>query len=310
MKKKSLLYTGLGIFGALVTFGVYFTERVIHISKKDENEIIERDGKLGHIKPLEWNTLPKREVSIPSPHGYSISAMVIKPHPTNKFIVFSHGVTESKMSSVKYANLFLNRGFNAVIYDQRRHGNTGGKTTSYGYYEKDDLRAVVDWLYKDQGDIYLGIHGESMGAVTTLLYAAEEKAKANFYIVDCPFSDLKELLKYRMKEEVKYLPPSIFVPIGSLFLKIRDHYWMEDVSPIKIIDKIKEPILFIHSQKDDYILPYMTQDLYDRKKGPKMLFMAPNGTHAQSLNENREDYEKAIDDFLEKYIFPNYLTTV
>jgi hypothetical protein len=46
----------------------------------------------------------------------------------------------------------------------------------------------------------------------------------------------------------------------------------------------------------------MTKDLYEQKKGEKMLFMAKNGGHAQSLNENREDYEKAIDQFLEKYV--------
>lgn len=59
-----------------------------------------------------------------------------------------------------------------MIYDQRRHGKTGGDTTSYGYYEKFDLQAVVDWLFIEEGeDLLLGIHGESMGAATTLLYA-------------------------------------------------------------------------------------------------------------------------------------------
>lgn len=36
-----------------------------------------------------------------------------------------------------------------------------------------------------------------------------------------------------------------------------------------------------------------------------MLFLAENGRHAQSLNENPEDYEEVIDEFLEKYVFLN-----
>ena len=34
------------------------------------------------------------------------------------------------------------------------------------------------------------------------------------------------------------------------------------------------------------------------RKGPKKLFLAENGGHAQSLNENKEEYEAALDEFL------------
>jgi uncharacterized protein len=33
-----------------------------------------------------------------------------------------------------------------------------------------------------------------------------------------------------------------------------------------------------------------------------MLFLAANGRHAQSFNENRADYERVIDEFLQKYV--------
>ncbi len=301
--KKKVLYSGMAALGAVSAFGYYFTERVIHIKKKNEKEIIERDTALNHINQESFHSMPKEEVWVPSPHGYNIHALVLRPNDTKRFVVLSHGVTESKMSSIKYANLFLNRGFNAVIYDQRRHGKTGGNTTSYGFYEKDDLKAVVDWLIDKEGDILLGIHGESMGAATALLYAGELDGRADFYVVDCPFSNLEELLAYRMKCEFKYMPPRLLLPIGDQFLKLRAGFSMKDVSPIAAVKNIQEPVLFIHSAKDDYILPYMTQDLYEEKPGEKMLFIAKNGAHAQSLNENRTDYEDILDQFLKKYQF-------
>lgn len=273
----------------------------MYMKRKDDQFIYNRETESGWVNPEELDALPKKEVSIPSPFGYTIKAQLFEPHHTNRYIIIAHGVTENKVNSIKYMNLFLKRGFNALIYDHRRHGESGGKTTSYGHYEKFDLKEVLDWLKKEKGpDLHVGIHGESMGAATLLLYAGMLEDGADFYIADCPFSDFKEQLTYRLKEELKVPVP--LLPLADLFLKFRDKYSIAEVSPISVIENIQHPILFIHSQKDDFILPSMTEELFERKKGPKMLYMAINGAHAQSLRENSDDYEKAIDEFLNTYV--------
>lgn len=286
-----------------ISIGFYVSNRIIYLKKKDDHFILNREKEAGRVNPDFLETLPKREVLISSHFGYHLKAIVFEPHQTNKYMIFCHGVTENKINSVKYMNLFLDRGFNAVIYDHRRHGESGGKTTSYGHYEKFDLKAIIDWLKVDrEKKLLLGVHGESMGAATMLLYAGMIEDGANFYIADCPFSDFKEQLSYRLKIEIR-LFPKLLLPLADLFIKMRQKYSIQDVSPIAFIEHIKNPILFIHSKKDDYILPSMTEDLYQQKKGPKKLFMAENGVHAQSLNENKEDYEKVVDEFLEDYVY-------
>lgn len=278
----------------------------MYIKKKDEDFILKREQEAGRFHPETFETLPKRDVDIPSPFGYSIRAMIVEPHQTNRYVIIAHGVTETKINSVKYMNMFLERGFNAVIYDHRRHGESGGKTTSFGHYEKFDLKAVVDWLKKEKGpDILLGIHGESMGAATMLLYAGLVEDGADFYIADCPFSDFKQQLAYLIKKDFKFWP-GLLLPIGDLFLRMRDKYSIRNVSPISVIENIKHPILFIHSLHDDYILPAMTEELFKQKKGPKMLYIAETGKHAQSFNENRTDYERAVDEFLQTYVKPSW----
>lgn len=280
----------------------YFTNRVMYMKKKDEDFIFRREQEAGRFNPETFETLPKQDITIASPFGYSIKAVIVEPHQTNRYIIISHGVTETKINSVKYMNMFLKRGFNAVIYDHRRHGESGGKTTSFGHYEKFDLKAVVDWLKNEKGpDILLGIHGESMGAATMLLYAGLIEDGADFYIADCPFSDFKQQLAYLIRKDFKLLP-GMLLPIGDAILRIRDKYSIRNVSPISVIENIKHPVLFIHSRKDDFILPTMTKELFEQKKGPKMLYMAENGRHAQSFNENRADYEQVVDEFLQKYV--------
>ncbi|HLO10684.1 MAG TPA: alpha/beta hydrolase [Pseudoneobacillus sp.] len=293
----------LALFSAVGALGIYFSNRLMYIKKKEDAFILEREKLAGRYIPLDFESLPKRQVEIASPYGYLLKAVLAEPHRTNRYVIISHGVTENKTNSVKYMNLFLNRGFNVLIYDHRRHGESGGKTTSYGHYEKFDLKAVVDWLRSDIGPLLqLGIHGESMGAATMLLYAGMIEDGADFYIADCPFSNFKEQLAYRLKAEMK-LPPKVFLPLGELFIKVRDRYSIKDVSPISVVQNIKKPVLFIHSKKDDYILPSMTIDLYEKKVGPKKLYLADYGLHAQSLNENKESYEKALVEFLNEYVF-------
>ena len=41
----------------------------------------------------------------------------------------------------------------------------------------------------------------------------------------------------------------------------------------------------------------MTKALYEAKENNKQLYIAENGAHACSYNENKEDYEAAIDRF-------------
>ncbi|EHL73811.1 alpha/beta hydrolase [Bacillus smithii] len=278
--------------------GYYFSNRLLYIKKKDDPFILKREMDAKQFHPEEFNRLPKEEFWISSPFGYSLKAVLIRPYPHKKFMIFCHGVTENKISSIKYLNLFLKLGFNGVIYDHRRHGESGGKTTSYGFYEKHDLKAVVDELIKREGDgVFFGIHGESMGAATALLYAGEIEDRADFYIADCPFSDFRKQIAHQMKQELGFAPKPL-VQLAEWSVLWRDGFSLKSISPLAAVSAIHHPVLFIHSEEDDYILPDMSKELYERKKGPKKLYLAKKGAHARSYLENPEEYENVVREFL------------
>ena len=286
---------------AVFSIGIFFTNSLMFMKRKKDSFIKEREIKANRLIVEDFEALPKMSVSVQSPFGYSLDCLFVHPHSTNKWIIFCHGITENKYNSIKYMNIFIKRGFNAIIYDHRRHGLSGGKTSSYGYYEKHDLKAVIDELKKREGeDVLFGIHGESMGAVTSLLYGGSVRDDAAFYIADCPFSTFRDQLSYRIKKDI-HLPARVLLPIGDLFLKIREGYRINDVSPLSVINHITKPILFIHSEQDPFIPVAMTKELFEAKSGPKQLYIAKKGAHAQSFNENQQEYEEAIDTFLKAY---------
>jgi len=141
-----------------------------------------------------------------------------------------------------------------------------------------------------------------MGAATTILYAGTFEDTADFHIVDCPFSDFTEQVLHVLRMETP-LRSAMLLRIANLFLKIRDGYTLNLVSPREVIKNIHKPMLFIHSNEDEFILPYMTKELHDAKPGKKMLKFFDRGSHAKSFNDNPIAYEQTVNDFFQRFGF-------
>ncbi|ANU22959.1 alpha/beta hydrolase [Planococcus donghaensis] len=302
--KKRLIWTSAIVSSVLTAsatvVGIIASNRIMYVKKKDDQLILEREITAKRYDEAWYANVPKSEQWIESDNGYPIKAIFLEPHDTNRYVIICHGVTESKVNSFRFARMFEHLGFNSVVYDHRRHGDSGGKTTSFGHFEKIDLKAVVKALELHAGpDLFFGIHGESMGAATTLLYGGMEDT-ADFYISDCAYSDIYEQILHVMRTTTP-LRTTLALRLASLFMKMRDGYSIATVSPRETVKNIRNPVLFIHSIHDDFVLPKMSEELFALKQGPKELKLFSEGAHAQSFNKNPEEYEEIVAEFLMKY---------
>lgn len=303
MKKRVIVWTS--IFTSIVTamatvFGFFVTNKLMYMKKKENDFILNREITSKRLDEAWFKAVNKTEKWIESRNGYSLKAIFVEPLQTNNYVIICHGVTENKINSLRFVRMFERLGFNCVVYDHRRHGDSGGKTTSFGFYEKIDLQSILEAVRERVGNqSIIGIHGESMGAATTLLYAGSIQDDADFYISDCSFSNFEEQV-YHIMTQTTPLRSSLAIRFANLFLKVRDGYTLNLVSPIDVVDKIDKPVLFIHSLQDDFIVPSMTEALFEKKKGPKTLKLFDIGAHAKSFNENSEEYEQVVADFLQE----------
>ncbi|RXK19311.1 alpha/beta hydrolase [Macrococcus sp. DPC7161] len=298
---KTLSYLSITITGIASVIGYIASQNVLNFKLRDVEVIKRREIKAKRYDEDKFNHLNPINVKILSKNGYMLNTKIVKKYDHDYFMIFCHGVTENHITSVKYMNMFLDLGFNGVIFDHRRHGQSGGLHSTYGYYEKFDLESIISYLKSQYGyDIHFGIHGESMGAVTTLLYAGELANEADFYVADCPFASFENELNHIIKQKSK-ITSSTFLHLLNLFLKLRTKFSLYEVSPIRVIQNIEQPILFIHSKPDTFI-PYTDSvKLYNKKIGKKMKWYPEHGGHASSFNVNPITYKKKVTQFLETF---------
>ncbi|MBO3335652.1 alpha/beta hydrolase [Clostridium perfringens] len=289
------LATGLYIFKSTVT-------RELHDIEKSYTRYVENNL----FDEALYNSASKEDITLKSFDGLNLtSTLIMNENPTNKFIVLVHGVSICYVGSLKYFDIFYKNGFNVLIVNQRRHGKSEGKYSTYGFYEKYDVNMWIEYLKSRFGnDIILGLHGESMGA-GTVMETIPLNDSIKFVIEDCGYSNFHELIGFQITHAYKnrlvrkILRPSLI--FADFFMKTKAKFSMKKIVPIDIVSSTSLPMMFIHG-KEDYFVPwYMAVDLYKAKtKGYKELYLVEGAKHAEALEVNKILYEKKIMTFIEK----------
>src|SRR4051812_8042874 len=211
------------------------------------------------------------------------------PGAVHGTIVYLHGIADNRQSSAGAIARFLPRGVRVVAYDARAHGESGGDVCTYGFYEKDDLRRVIDAL--PGGPIVL--LGTSLGAAVALQEAADDP-RVKTVIAAETFADLRTVATERA--------PFIFTRgsiEGAFALAERDgHFRVDEVSPVRAASRITVPVLLLHGAADDETPPAHSERVRAALKGPSELILVPGAHHNQSLNG--EDVWARIDAWIDR----------
>lgn len=103
---------------------------------------------------------------------WQLSAMqsAVDPPPC---VVYLHGMSSSRKECMYLRDRVLRAGFSLFALDFSGAGKSGGDRVSFGYFERDDVRAVVDFLYATRGASRVALWGRDIGAVAAMLYVRD-----------------------------------------------------------------------------------------------------------------------------------------
>ncbi|XP_008797057.2 uncharacterized protein LOC103712341 [Phoenix dactylifera] len=186
-------------------------------------------------------------------------------------VIYCHGNSGCRADASEAAIILLPSNITVFTLDFSGSGLSEGEHVTLGCNEKDDLRAVVNCLRTDGNVSCIGLWGRSMGAVTSLMYGAEDPSIAGM-VLDRPFSNLVDLMM-ELVDTYKYPFPKFTVKLAiqhmRRIIKKKANFDIMDLDTVQVAKCCFVPVLLGHAIDDDFIHPHHSERIYDAYVGDK-----------------------------------------
>jgi hypothetical protein len=224
--------------------------------------------------------------------------------PTGPTLVIAPGWKSNKSEILKYAPPF-HETFNLVLVDLRNGGRSGATMTTWGYRERLDVRAMVDWLVKTKGPSWIGAMGNSMGGATVLAEAVDD-LRIEALILDSMHGSVALTLGDGIEYE-RHLPgyPTAWAMVAMTSNRIGAD--LSSIDPVRMIGRMSDrPVLLIHGRLDGLDRPERSADRnFAAAKAagvPVELHYCEAGTHGKVIDVCPSDWAAWTDAFLRPLI--------
>ncbi|TVU46984.1 hypothetical protein EJB05_06558, partial [Eragrostis curvula] len=186
-------------------------------------------------------------------------------------VIYCHGNSGCRADASEAAIILLPSNITVFTLDFSGSGLSEGQHVTLGWNEKEDLKAVVNYLREDGHVSCIGLWGRSMGAVTSLMYGAEDPSIAGM-VLDSPFSNLVDLMM-ELVDTYKYPLPKFTVKFAiqhmRKIVKKKANFDIMDLDTIQVAQRCFVPALFGHGTEDDFILPHHSDKICESYAGDK-----------------------------------------
>ena len=282
------------------SFIVYL--RIFRIDRSKKYKVVNQDDPFFQESYAWFQKVPKEQISIKSYDNVRLNGVFIPSideTSTNMAIVV-HGYEAFSEDMIIIAKLYSDLGFKVMLIDLRAHGASEGKLSSFGYYEKFDIKKWIQYSLRTYGSTdRILLHGVSMGAAS-IIQASGLNLPSNvrYIVADSGYSSLIKMLRNITTPKSLI----IFFPGVSLITYIAHRFFIESIHPLKQIKKSKIPIMIIHGE-DDEVVPFsMGKSLYDNSKSPyKEFYPVKDCLHGVGYIKDKEGI-----DFKLRQVLPNF----
>ncbi|MGH1365287.1 MAG: alpha/beta hydrolase [Calditrichia bacterium] len=286
-----LFFNGCGVFSHTASFAIVQPHRC----SDEESRKYFPQG----IHPEEYN-LAHQEFSITVRDTLELKGWHVQTslNSSRGTMIIVHGMGSCKEHQVGLAEVFALKGFNSILFDLPAHGKSGGKYTTYGYYERHDIVELIDSLdVRYNLPKPLGIFGNSLGGAIALQVMAED-SRIKCGVIESTFATLDEVVYDYLNDA---FPMATRGMISSALEKAGKlaNFEPDSVRPEESAKGIGQPVLIIHGTEDAHISVAYGRRIYDNLLSEeKEMYEIAGGTHDNLWQVGGEPYKQKFLGFL------------
>lgn len=308
-KVKIIVIAFLAVIIVFFTAGFLIAYIPSKMSEKRTNDIVDL-----YLKDASYNIssfyndwqdqIDEFEIESDLGHTFPVYYITQNDRYDNKTVVLVHWHESNHVAMYPIAELFLENGWNVVLFDERAHGKNTAKTVTFGYLESVDLAQVIDFTKEKSKNSVVGVLGQSMGASTIAYYLGSNEAKENlsFAVIDCPYSGMYEEILWELSKGKETVIANGLTTLGSVFCKALYGYSFKDVNIGERIEKSNTPTILLHSKSDKKCPYYMSEDIFEAIPHEKKAFITfENSDHIFSFWDEPKRYSEEVFSYIKSF---------
>ncbi|NLE87562.1 MAG: alpha/beta fold hydrolase [Myxococcales bacterium] len=246
--------------------------------------------------PEALQELAVQEVSIDAPDGVSLSAWYVPPRNGAAVALF-HGYAGDRLQLTFEAVELARRGYGVLLGDARAHGRSGGEVTTHGDRERDDARAVLDFLADAAGSsTRLGVFGFSAGATPLPAVAAEDPRVRAVVLAGCTTSAAD--FSRDESGRLSWLKSPVILAVMRA-----NGIDPDAIDPLAAIPRLSpRALLIVHGENDSVVPVGRARSLFAAAGEPKRLHVFPQAGHGGYGDVEPAGYARLLLDFFDQHL--------
>jgi len=175
---------------------------------------------------------------------------------SDRCAVLIHGYADAKVGAIAWAPLWHDLGYNLLVPDLRAHGESGGKFTTAGFFERHDMVQVINQTRAERpGETrQVVLFGASMGAVVAVATAAEMGPnEVSAVVLESPMADMRHAISAHTD---RLGLPGGLIRSAALWLgQAMSGVRFADIRIVDLLARVSCPVMVISPPRDVYLLP-------------------------------------------------------